>query len=218
MKTYKTYKIGTAVLTAVLVLGIGSCAHHRKKPAVPPAPDASASQPKPQATVLEAPKSLEGAWIKVKSHYLKEESVGTETDWWYIKNGESHFYFSEESSEGHPTTPADVGKPQMTPVFSIPVCEDSLGRNYNIGTISYHPRGKTATLRIENCDRKESTLCRSASIDGDFIGDFSKEPAVITFKSAGAGVYHGTIKGIFAPGGMPAGWVQKLETITIYTE
>ncbi len=208
-------KIGTAAIATALVLGTGSCTHHKVKPATLPAP---VHQPIAQATVLEAPKSLEGAWIKVKSH-KKGEPVGAQTDWWYIKDGESHFYLSEECSEGHPITPAYFKEPDYTGRV-IPLYEDNLERCYNIGTISYHSRGKTATLRIENYDRRASTLCRSTLISdmADSISDFSEEPAVITFESAGSGVYHGTIKGVFAPGGMPTFWVQKLDTITIYTK
>ncbi len=216
MKTYNTYKIGTAALAAVLVLGIDSCAHHRKKSAAPPAPAASVSQPKPQATVLEAPKSLEGAWIKVKAHG-KGEPVGSQTYWWYIKNGKSHHYWEGDIPEGHPATPAYFKKPDYTGRW-LPICEDSLGRGYNMGTISYQPRGKTATLKIEDFDRYDPTLCRSVSIEDDFITGVSEESAEITFTSIHSGVYHGTIKGVFARATGPSGWFWELDSITIYTE
>ncbi len=215
MKTYKTYKIGTAALAAVLVLGIGSCAHHRKKPATPPAP---VSQPTAQATVLEAPKSLEGAWIKVKSH-SKIESV---TRWWYVKNGEPYYYGNAACSGDHPATPASLGTPQYFPESYYPVCEDSMGRGYDLGVMSYQPRGKKATLRIVLNLRHDPTLCRSAWIKDGCI-ELSKAPAEITFTSAHSGVYHGTIKGVFGEDvGMPAeqfaSIVEKLDSITIYTE
>ncbi len=215
MKTYKTYKIGTAALAAVLVLGIGSCAHHRKKPAAPPAP---VSQPTAQATVLEAPKSLEGAWIKVKSHH-SSEPVGANTRWWYVENGKPYYYGDEACSGEHPATPASLGTPQYFPGAAIPLYEDSMGREYQLAEMSYHPRGKKATLKIVNFNRDQTTLCRYATVkDGWFA--LSKAPAAeITFTSVHAGVYHGTIKGIYSVDDRPADSdYDRLDSITIYTE
>ncbi len=221
MKTYNTYKIGTAALAAVLVLGIGSCAHHRKKSAAPPAPVAPVSQPKPQATVLEAPKSLEGAWIKVKSHWYSEP-VGSQTDWWYIKNGKPHYYGVKGPSEGHPATPVSLGTPQDIPGSMFPECKDGMGRTYALGVMSYQPRGKRATLKIVIFRRQYPTLCRSV-LNKDGTLEQSEDPAEITFTSAHSGVYHGTIKGVIAAdSGYPADSVNSvamwLDSITIYTE
>ncbi len=154
----------------------------------------------------------------MKSHSKVE---GAQTDWWYVENGKPYYYGDEACSGEHPATPASLGTPQFVPEMMFPLCEDSMGRGYQLAEMSYHPRGKKATLKIENCARHEPRLCRSAWVRNDQF-ELSNAPAEITFTSAHSGVYHGTIKGVFAEAAMCSpdyiDYVQRLDSITIYTE
>lgn len=209
MKINYTSKIGSVVLATLLTGLMNSCASHKTSAVTP------INLPKSQIA-LAAPKSLEGAWIKLRSH---DPSSGTHIDWWYIKNGEAHHYWDSPDSaggamvNGHPVSPTSLGRPQYSSVKILPSCEDSLGRHYVLASYTYVPTGATAKLSIKNDDRHETTLCRSASMEKGYA-ELSNEPALITFKSADQGVYEGTIKGVLGAWGMG---VQHVDSITIFT-
>ncbi len=199
----KTTHIITIGLLATGML-CTSCKSVKKVPRVPRQTAAVA--------VLEAPKSLEGAWIKLKSH---GKLFGTHTDWWYVKGGKPHHYSSQEDwGEGHPVTPTSLGAPRFESP-RLPIREDNLGQAYLLGELSYLPQGKVAAIKIVNYDRHDTTLCRSATIENGYPSGLSDAPAIITFTSADAGVYHGTVDGVWAAVCMG---VQEIDSITIYTK
>ena len=205
MQINHTIKIGSVVLAMLLTGLMNSCASHKTGVITP------INLPKVQHT-LAAPKSLEGAWIKLRSHGA---SFGTHTDWWYIKNGEAHHYWDDPGSagekmeNGHPVSPASLDSPERL----LRGHKDSLGRYYVLASYTYVPTGATAKLSIKNDDRHETTLCRSASMEKGYA-ELSNEPALITFKSADQGAYEGTIKGVLGAWGMG---VQHVDSITIFT-
>lgn len=206
MKMNHTVRIGNVALATLLTGLMSSCASHKTSAVTP------INLPKAQVT-LTAPKSVEGAWIKLRLH----DAQGSQTGWWYIKNGKAYLYGNEETTEnGHPVSPTRIDLLQYgrTPI----ACQDNLGRSCIMGIYTYTPTGATAKLRIANGDRHDTTLCRSVSIGDNFIDSVSQEPALITFKSNAQGVYEGTVKGVFAPECMPAENVQYVDSITIFTK
>lgn len=213
MQINHTIKIGSVVLATLLTGLMNSCASHKTGVITP------INLPKVQHT-LAAPKSLEGAWIRVRSH--SSSSPESYVDWWYIKNGEAHHYWDspgsagEKMENGHPVSPTSLGTPQHGSM-SIPHCEDNLGRSCLLTYHTYVPTGATAKLYIKNVDRHGTTLCRSVSIKDDYVYSIPQEPAVITFKSENQGVYEGSLEGCLAPEG-PADWVRYVDSITIFTK
>ena len=210
MQINHTIKIGSVVLAMLLTGLMNSCASHKTGVITP------INLPKVQHT-LAAPKSLEGAWIKLRSHGA---SFGTHTDWWYIKNGEAHHYWDdpvsagEKMENGHPVSPASLDSPERL----LRGHKDSLGRYYVLASYTYVPTEATAKLYIKNFDRHDTTLCRSVPIEDDFVHSIPQEPAVITFKSENQGVYEGSLEGCLAPSGCPAAWVRYVDSITIFTK
>ena len=205
MKINHTIKIGSVALATLLTTLMNSCASHETGAVTP------VNLPKVQHT-LAAPKSLEGAWIRLRSH--RSSSSEPEVDWWYIKNGEAYYYGDETvAANGHPVSPTSMGTPEYGSM-RIPHCEDNLGRSYQLTSHTYVPSGATAKLYIQNNDRRETTLCRSASKNDTFY-ELSNEPALITFKSENQGVYEGTIEGVF--GNWLVGTWQA-DSITIFTK
>lgn len=204
MQINHTIKIGGVALATLLTGLMNSCASHKTGVITP------INLPKSQIA-LAAPKSLEGAWIRLRSHGA---SLGTSTDWWYIKNGKAYYYGDETvAANGHPVSPTSMGTPEYGSM-RIPHCEDNLGRSYRLTSHTYVPTGATAKLYIQNNDRRETTLCRSASKDDTFY-KLSNEPALITVKSVNQGVYEGTIEGVF--GNWLVGTCQA-DSITIFTK
>ncbi len=213
MKINHTIKIGSVALATLLTTLMNSCASHETSAVTP------INLPKVQHT-LAAPESLEGAWIRLRSH---SSSLGPHVDWWYVKNGKAHHYWDIPDSagkavaNGHPVSPASLGTPQYFPTKLLPSCEDSLGRHYVLASYTYVPAEATAKLYIENNDRHGTTLCRSVPIKDDYVYSIPREPAVITFKSENQGVYEGSLEGCLAPEG-PASWVRYVDSITIFTK
>lgn len=208
MKINYTIKIGSVALATLLTALMNSCASHETGVVTP------VNLPKVQHT-LAAPKSLEGAWIRLRVH--GSSSPESYVVWWYMKNGEAYYYGDETVAEnGHPVSPTSMGTPEYGSM-RIPHCEDNLGRSYLLTYHTYVPSGATAKLYIENNDRHGTTLCRSVPIEDDYVYSIPKEPAVITFKSENQGVYEGSLKGCLAPEG-PASWVRYVDSITIFTK
>ena len=207
MKINYTIKIGSVALATLLTGLVNSCASHETSAVTP------VNLPKVQHT-LAAPKSLEGAWIRLRSH----SEDRTITDWWYIKNGKAYYYGDETVAEnGHPVSPTSLGTPQYFPGAPFPHYEDNLGRSYQLTSHTYVPSGATAKLYIENLsDRFGTTLCRSISKNDVCDYKLSNEPAVITFKSENQGVYEGTIKGVI--GNWHDGMLVRADSITIFTK
>ena len=209
MQINHTIKIGGVALATLLTGLMNSCASHKTGVITP------INLPKSQIA-LAAPKSLEGAWIRLRSH--RSSSSEPEVDWWYIKNGKAYYYGDETvAANGHPVSPTSLGTPQHGSM-SIPHCEDNLGRSCLLTYHTYVPTGATAKLYIKNVDRHGTTLCRSVSIKDDYVYSIPQEPAVITFKSENQGVYEGSLEGCLAPSGCPAAWVRYVDSITIFTK
>lgn len=204
MQINHTIKIGSVVLAMLLTGLMNSCASHKTGVITP------INLPKVQHT-LTAPKSLEGAWIRLRSH----RTPGYYMDWWwYIKNGKAYrycdtpaFILGDAMTNGHPVSPTS---------FNASEDEDNLGRSYILSSYTYVPTGATAKLYIEESDRYGTTLCRSISKNDVCDYKLSNEPAVITFKSENQGVYEGTIKGVIGDwhNGIAAPYI---DSITIFT-
>ena len=200
MKINYTIKIGSVALATLLTALVNSCASHETGVVTP------INLPKVQHT-LAAPKSLEGAWIRLRSH----SEDRTITNWWYIKNGKAYQYADSPASagkemvNGHPVSPTSIDTSWD---------EDNLGRRCYLCSYTYVPTGATAKLYINY--RDETFLCRSVSENYRHEYVFHNEPALITVKSVNQGVYEGAVEGVI--GNCYACWANHADSITIFTK